>query len=82
MPEAQQPITGYRDLSTEEKSLINDIKAHEAATASLVGRVTGLQGTRTSLSEQDRQIAIARTDFEAAFMRLTRAVARPITPWK
>lgn len=33
------------------------------------------------IREAQRQIAIARTHFEDAFMHLVRAVARPETPW-
>ena len=72
-------ITGYRDLSPSEIELINRIKAHESATADLVHLV---RNTVPPQSEQSRQAAIARSDFENAFMHLVRAVANPVSPWR
>jgi hypothetical protein len=76
---ATPPITGYRDLSPSEIELINRIKEHEARTADLLHLV---RNTVPPQSEQSRQAAIARSDFEGAFMRLVRAVANPVSPWR
>lgn len=70
-------ITGFRDLTEDEIELINVIKGHEAGLASLLHQVMG----SIAKGEGMRQAAIARTEFEGAFMRLVRAVAQPESPW-
>lgn len=72
-------ITGYRDLNEAEIAMMNRIKAHEALTAELVRSVRATSG---DVSQSARDIAIAQTAFEDAHIRLVRAVARPVTPWK
>jgi hypothetical protein len=88
-------ITGYRDLTQDEIDLMNEIKAHEAATAALLGKVRKLHAAPCGVpadplaraahfaagNEPARQLSIARTEFEGAFMRLVRSVAQPATPW-
>lgn len=81
-------ITGYRDLTQAEIDMMNEIKAHEKATAELHRKVAALIGPPSNedrydseISERRRNVAIARTEFETAFMRLVRSVARPATPW-
>jgi hypothetical protein len=79
-------ITGYRDLTEADIALMNDIKAHEAATAALTDRVLARlrdQMPPDSYGSNDafRQLSIAKTGFEEAFMRLVRAVAQPASPW-
>lgn len=88
MDNQHKKITGYRDLSQAEIDVMNEIKAHEKATAELHRKVAALIGPPSNedrydseISERRRNIAIARTDFETAFMRLVRSVARPLTPW-
>lgn len=91
MPE----IKGYRELTPEELALINAIKEHEASTAALMERVHGhLSGQlQTALNQTDktelerydraqsqRWAAMARTDFQTAYMALVRAVAQPESP--
>jgi hypothetical protein len=71
-------IQGYRDLSQQEIDLMNMIKSHEAVTAALVASVKALHGDNP---QSARDIALARTSFEDAHIRLVRAVARPVTPW-
>lgn len=76
-------ITGYRDLSEAEIALMNEIKAHEKQTAELLSRVFAVaRATSDGPNEGTRQAAIAKTEFEHAFMRLVRAVARPASPWE
>lgn len=78
MDNQHRRITGYRELDESEVALMNRIKAKEAEAAELVSlvRTTAPQG------EPQRQVAIAVTAFEEAFMRLVRAVARPASPWE
>jgi hypothetical protein len=71
-------ITGYRDLTQAEVDAMNKIKAMEAAVAALHAEVVAILPER---SEATRQAAVARTEFEHAFMRLVRSVAQPTTPW-
>ena len=79
-PEAAEApkVTGYRQLDPSEIALMNRIKAKETMVAELVNlvRVTAPAG------EPQRQCALAATAFEEAFMRLNRAVARPVSPWE
>lgn len=82
-------ISGYRDLSEAEIALMNEIKAHEQKTADLHRRVVAVIGPPavedvydSDVSERRRQAAIAKTEFEHAFMRLVRVVANPISPWR
>ena len=88
MDNQHKKITGYRDLTQAEIDVMNEIKAHEKATAELHRKVAALIGPPSNedrydseISERRRNVAIARTEFETAFMRLVRSVARPATPW-
>lgn len=91
MPE----IKGYRELTPEELALINEIKEHEAITAALMERIQGRLGEQlqAALNQTDptdyarydraqpvRWAAMARTDFQTAYMKLVRAVAQPESP--
>lgn len=78
MDNQHKKISGYRDLTQAEIDLMNMIKTHEAVTAALVASVRALHG---HVSQSARDIALARTAFEDAHIRLVRAVARPETPW-
>lgn len=78
MDNQHQKISGYRDLNQAEIDLMNRVKMEETTVAALVREVTNGCEPR---SEASRQSAIARTEFEGAFMRLVRAVAKPVTPW-
>lgn len=72
-------ISGYRDLSEAEIALMNAIKAAEREVAMIHADIVSALPPR---SEATRQAALARTEFEAAFMRLARAVAQPNSPWE
>ena len=79
MSEAQPiKIAGYRELTDSEKTLMNHIKAKEAGIAELAALVRNT----APAGEAQRQIALAVTAFEDGFMRLVRAVARPVSPWE
>jgi len=64
-------ISGYRDLSQAEIDLMNECKALEAQWNGLIDRL------RANSDLDQRQVSIAATDGESAFMRAVRAVARP-----
>jgi hypothetical protein len=85
MDNQHRKISGYRDLSQTEIDLMNAIKAQEAETAALLGRVSAhlRSAARSGADTGDalRQLAIGRSEFEGAFMRLVRSVAQPATPW-
>jgi hypothetical protein len=83
--EVKMSITGYRQLSAEEQALINRVKAAAQQIADLVDDVRMIVGGNPL--EQDtavrlnpaRWAALADTDFQVGFMKLTRAIARPTT---
>ena len=79
-------ITGYRDLTDAEISMMNEIKAGEVEIAGIheatLECINELKNQGVDIGDAYRQLAIAKTEFEHAFMRLVRAVARPVSPWK
>lgn len=72
MDNQHKKITGYRDLSQDEIDLMNDIKGLEAKFNSLVDRLKAMGS-----SVDQRNVSIAATAGEDAFMRAVRAVAQP-----
>lgn len=69
------PIDGYRDLSDDDITVMNEIKAAERDAAALWNRV---------LSRPDvdkRWGAVAKTHFQEGFSALVRSVARPEDPF-
>lgn len=75
MDNQHRQIPGYRDFDHNEVEAIRRIKEKEADVARLVEGVAQVKGV------DQRQVSIAITEFEAAFMRLVRAVARPANPF-
>lgn len=71
MDNQHKKISGYRDLSQAEIDLMNECKALEAQWNGLIDRL------RANADLDQRQVSIAATDGESAFMRAVRAVARP-----
>jgi hypothetical protein len=67
------PIKGYRELSTEELRIANEVKE----LAELVGEKVEEIFSRTDTDK--RWAAIARTDLQTGFMALIRSVLRPTT---
>jgi hypothetical protein len=65
-------ISGYRTLSQQEIDLMNEIKAMEASFNGLIDRLKGMGS-----DVDQRNVAIAATEGETAFMRAVRAVAQP-----
>lgn len=75
-------ITGYRDLSEDEISLINEIKDKGEELGDLVmrvGRNIELTNEEHGIpdSEAYRWLAIGKTQLQQGVMSVTRAVARP-----
>jgi hypothetical protein len=71
MENQHQKITGYRDLSQEEINAMNGVKHLEAQFNGLVDFLKQLPGA------DQRQIALAATHGEDAFMHAVRSVAKP-----
>lgn len=64
-------IKGYRDLSEQEITLMNEIKEKGAEIEELINKL------RTDQSVDPRWLAIGQTDMQTGLMALTRAVAKP-----
>lgn len=88
----QPKITGYRQLSVKEASLMNDIKAVGAQFEQVFQRVREHLSSQRGMSmgsiqtdesmrlddaEPGRWAAMGRTDAQTAVMKLVRAVAQP-----
>ena len=71
MDNQHRAINGYRELSEFEIGLMNEAKAIEAKWNGFIDRL------REHTVFDQRQVAIAATEGEAAFMRAVRAIARP-----
>jgi len=75
MENQHQKISGYRDFDQETVDVINDIKSLEQGVAEEWHALAG-KGDADM-----RELALARTHFEDAFMHLVKAVAKPVSPW-
>lgn len=78
MDNQHKKIAGYRDLSQDEIDVMNGIKALEASFNGMIDMLKTLPGL------DGRQIALAATHGEDAFMHAVRAVAQPerkTAPW-
>jgi hypothetical protein len=71
MDNQHRKIAGYRELTQEEIALMNEVKALEARFNHLIDKLRRID------TLDQRQVAIAQTDGESAFMRAVRAIARP-----
>lgn len=71
MDNQHKKITGYRDLSQAEIDAMNGVKGLEAQFNGLVDHLKTLPGV------DQRQVALAATHGEDAFMHAVRAVAQP-----
>lgn len=72
MDNQHKKIAGYRDLSQAEIDLMNEVKAHEAKWNGIVDRLKGMGST-----VDQRNVALAATEGENAYMRAVRAIAQP-----
>jgi hypothetical protein len=75
MENQHQKISGYRDLSQHEIDGINSIKLLEVDTAELFKQVGQIEGVDARL------MALAKTNFQQAFMWFVRSIAKPNDPF-
>ena len=71
MENQHRKITGYRELSQSEIDMMNEIKEFEASWNGLIDRLREMKDV------DQREVSIAVTEAEHAFMRAVRSVARP-----
>lgn len=71
MDNQHKKISGYRDLSQEEINAMNGVKHLEKQFNGLVDFLKQLPGA------DQRQVALAATHGEDAFMHAVRAIAKP-----
>lgn len=74
--EQHTKISGYRDLTEHEISLINRVKAFEVEVAFLVNELDVL-AQQSGDPAAGRWVSLARTHLETGFMFAVKAVARP-----
>lgn len=75
MENQHNKIQGYRDFDQATIDMINHIKQGEKIVADLYHELRG-----TDVDQ--RELSLARTKFEEAFMHLVKSVAQPDSPWK
>lgn len=74
MPDDKETkVTGYRQLSDEDKALMNEIKAKGNEVGELLDKLFLVDGL------DKRALSVARTDIQTGFMWANRAVAQPTT---
>ncbi len=71
MDNQHRKISGYRELSQEEIDLMNVVKQFEASFNSLIDSL------RAAATLDQRNVSLAATAGEEAFMRAVRAIAQP-----
>ena len=69
----QPPITGYRNLSSEEVALINEGKALAEQVGAFIEKL------RAEAATDKRWVAIGATELQQGFMAAIRGIARPTT---
>jgi hypothetical protein len=67
-----EPLRGYRELTDDERALVDEIKQLEVAYGRLWARVVRHPDV------DRRSLALAKTEGQDAFMWLVRAVTRPL----
>lgn len=71
MDNQHKKISGYRDLTPDDITVMNEIKGLEALFNGMIDRLKTVSGI------DQRQVALAATHGEDAFMHAVRAIARP-----
>lgn len=66
-------ITGYRNLTTEEVALMNEIKALAEQVGSAIKKLQATEGL------DQRWVSIGSTDLQKGFMSVIRGIAQPTT---
>lgn len=80
MENQHRKITGYRELTEGEITVMNKIKEHAEAAGQLCDDLATLASKQDPVVRPDqRWVAIGRTQLQQGFMALTRAVAKPTT---
>ncbi|MGD9687877.1 MAG: hypothetical protein AB7U43_12995 [Desulfobacter sp.] len=80
MENQHQHIKGYRDLTADEISLMNNVKELAAKVGDLVQELQEANFASTSDQVPDKRwVAIAQTHLQQGFMALTRSIAKPTT---
>ena len=69
----QTKITGYRQLTDEEKALMSEIKQKGNEVGELLNKLAEMDGL------DKRAINIAKTEIQTGFMWAIRGVAQPTT---
>lgn len=69
----EQGLTGYRNLTIAETTLINRIKAKGVELGALVAELRSSEGL------DQRWVSIGATDLQTGLMALTRSVAKSTT---
>jgi len=72
----QPKITGYRQLTEDDATLINEIKSMASKVGDLCAK---LQNDRGPNQIDQRWVAIGTTHLQQGFMALVRSVAKPTT---
>jgi hypothetical protein len=73
MENQHRKITGYRELSEVEITLMNEIKELAAEAGVVIDKLVGTDGL------DQRSVALAKTNLQQGFMWAIRAVAQPTT---
>lgn len=73
MKDQHEKIKGYRDLSQEEIDLMNEGKALAEQCGDFIAKLEDMQ------SNDQRAVALGKTNLQQGFMWAIRSVARPTT---
>jgi hypothetical protein len=80
-PQAPGAVTGYRQHDQATIDFVNAIKEHEKVNGALYKAALARAGG-PGRGEAQRQLALARSAFEVAYMHLVRSVFLPESPWE
>lgn len=79
MKDQHKKITGYRDLTEEEISLMNRAKALAVEVGKLVDEIPIYSAETGGHAIDMRWLNIGKTDLQKGFMAIIRSIARPET---
>lgn len=74
-----QKIKGYRDLTEEEISLMNETKELAQKVGELVDKLKASDAVPTEQGIDLRWVSIGATQLQQGFMALIRSIAQPTT---
>lgn len=84
MDNQHRQIKGYRELNQAEVDLMNRVKEVGMQLEALIEEINAFNNAdaetleKSKAAEAFRWSAMAKTDFQVACMKLTRAVAKPL----